>query len=514
MPIDIVKGLAVLGIDTKEESASMIAYWDKNLICRYANHAYLDWFGLAPEQMINKIYIHELLGPSLYEQNLPYIKGVLKGNVQVFHRDIISVKNQKRSSIATYVPDLKGVDVIGFYSHVEDVTPKKSDALFRLQSEKYTEGKAFLNHADQQLLDIEQELQNSILGEFPGIEYLAKHYFISQSKLKTDFKAKFNKSIFAYYRHLQMDFAHKFITEKNCSKKQVAALLNFANPSNFSNCYKKYLKEKHTQDLIDNLTRTNDDRFKIFVTQSPFAIAMFDKQLVFQAASQRFIDDYHLHHQPLTGTHLSAIFPNNDQKWTKIYKGALKGEIYHGEDAFIERENKSPLWIRYDVRPWYDSHHQIGGIFIYTEDITSVKLKEEENRKILEILNKASELVRIGAWKRNFKNDTVIWNQVMREILEVPEDYVVSPEFNFQFNTKGKSRNLMEQVITDAIENGRSFDVIAEIITAKKSIKKVRVVGYAEFRNGKCERLFGIFQELTGNHAVKLKRTKTRHFNY
>jgi hypothetical protein len=38
----------------------MLAYWDKDLICRYANSAYVDWFGKTKEEMINNIRIDEL----------------------------------------------------------------------------------------------------------------------------------------------------------------------------------------------------------------------------------------------------------------------------------------------------------------------------------------------------------------------------------------------------------------------------------------------------------------------
>jgi len=54
----------------------MLSYWDKDEICRFANKAYLEWFGKTPEEMINKMSLAELLGP-LYPSNEPYIKAAL-----------------------------------------------------------------------------------------------------------------------------------------------------------------------------------------------------------------------------------------------------------------------------------------------------------------------------------------------------------------------------------------------------------------------------------------------------
>lgn len=63
----------------------MLAYWDSNVICRFANNAYIKWFGKSKNEMIDKIHISELLGP-LYEKNLPYIKAALLGKTQVLDR--------------------------------------------------------------------------------------------------------------------------------------------------------------------------------------------------------------------------------------------------------------------------------------------------------------------------------------------------------------------------------------------------------------------------------------------
>jgi PAS domain S-box-containing protein len=105
---------------------AMVAYWDKDLVCRYANDAYVDWFGKTKQQMINRIHIDELLGP-LYEKNLPYITGVLSGKKQLFEREIpIPDGSGVRHSLATYFPDIANGEVLGFFVHVADVTYLKN----------------------------------------------------------------------------------------------------------------------------------------------------------------------------------------------------------------------------------------------------------------------------------------------------------------------------------------------------------------------------------------------------
>ncbi len=104
--------------------SAMLAYWDKNLLCRFANAAYLEWFGKSKEEMIDKMTIDQLLGP-LYQLNLPYITGALEGKTQTFEREIPVPTGGIRYSIANYYPDIVNGEVKGFVVHVADITPVK-----------------------------------------------------------------------------------------------------------------------------------------------------------------------------------------------------------------------------------------------------------------------------------------------------------------------------------------------------------------------------------------------------
>lgn len=114
----------ILGLKVSDHITAMLAYWDKNLVCRFANSAYVEWFGKTKEEMVNKITIKELLGP-LFEKNLPYISGALNGELQTFEREIPLPKGGTRHALANYFPDIVNGEVIGFFVHVADVTPLK-----------------------------------------------------------------------------------------------------------------------------------------------------------------------------------------------------------------------------------------------------------------------------------------------------------------------------------------------------------------------------------------------------
>src|SRR5581483_5207590 len=78
--------------------SAMLAYWDNNLICRFANAAYMDWFGRSREELVNQMTLMDLLGPELFAKNYPHIQGALHGRQQTFEREITGPDGRVKSS--------------------------------------------------------------------------------------------------------------------------------------------------------------------------------------------------------------------------------------------------------------------------------------------------------------------------------------------------------------------------------------------------------------------------------
>lgn len=102
----------------------MLAYWDKDQLCRFANAAYESWFGVKPEELIGRS-MRDLLGP-IYPRNLPYIEGALRGEEQAFEREIPDPQGgPPRNSQAHYLPHIVAGEVQGFGVMVTDISRQK-----------------------------------------------------------------------------------------------------------------------------------------------------------------------------------------------------------------------------------------------------------------------------------------------------------------------------------------------------------------------------------------------------
>ena len=104
----------------------MVAYWDKNLRCSFANHAYFEWFGKTPEQVVGS-HMRDILGERVFKLNEPYIEGVLRGEAQRFERTLVKADGSNGYTLANYIPDHDAVgNVSGFFVLVTDVSLLKA----------------------------------------------------------------------------------------------------------------------------------------------------------------------------------------------------------------------------------------------------------------------------------------------------------------------------------------------------------------------------------------------------
>jgi PAS domain S-box-containing protein len=137
--------------------------------------------------------------------------------------------------------------------------------------------------------------------------------------------------------------------------------------------------------------RESNKRNRIFVEGAPSAIAMFDNEMNYVAVSQQWLTDYGLDGQQIIGRSHYEIFPEIGADWKQIHRECLAGAINRNSEAYLKREDGKEQWLMWDVRPWYESEHEIGGILMYTADITEIKKRKEEVKALLTVSMEQNE---------------------------------------------------------------------------------------------------------------------------
>lgn len=127
-----------------------------------------------------------------------------------------------------------------------------------------------------------------------------------------------------------------------------------------------------------NQKKILESQLKVFVKNAPAAIAMFDKKMNYVTVSNQWGEDYQLDIQKIIGENFYNILPEIGDEWKKVHQRCLEGAIEkNDEDQFI-RADGNVQWMKWEIRPWYISDDEIGGVLMLTEDITESKVKEAE----------------------------------------------------------------------------------------------------------------------------------------
>jgi len=121
-----------------------------------------------------------------------------------------------------------------------------------------------------------------------------------------------------------------------------------------------------------------ETHLNLLLKHAPAALALFDRDMRYLAVSQRWLEDYSLTEQEALGRSYYEVFPVIPDAWRKAHTRGLAGETIRNEEDRFLRADGRVQWLRWEVRPWLEPDYQIGGLMIFTEDITSRKETEQQ----------------------------------------------------------------------------------------------------------------------------------------
>ena len=143
---------------------AMVAQWDLELRCVFANQTCLEWFGLSPDEIRGR-HISEMLGPEVYSERLGHIRGALRGDSQVFERNLVDIHGERHHVQVSFTPHVVDGVVDGFFALTTDVTA-------RVEAEKAlrekTQELALLRQREALAAQTEQSRRLESLGLLAG----------------------------------------------------------------------------------------------------------------------------------------------------------------------------------------------------------------------------------------------------------------------------------------------------------------------------------------------------------
>ena len=104
---------------------------------------------------------------------------------------------------------------------------------------------------------------------------------------------------------------------------------------------------------------------------------MFDRELRYIAASQRWIERLCGSAADVLGRSHYEVNPELPQHWKEFHRRALAGEKLGEDRERVLRQDGSVTWVRWQASPWRHPDGEIGGITVSGEDVTAEVEREQ-----------------------------------------------------------------------------------------------------------------------------------------
>jgi len=141
------------------------------------------------------------------------------------------------------------------------------------------------------------------------------------------------------------------------------------------------------------------------------AVAVLDKDLVFQYVSERYLLDFDLSHEQVIGCQYDDVFTNAPQEWRAVNHRALGGEVLSSDEDTFTRRDGTVEYLRWECRPWHEQDGSIGGIVLYSEIISAAKKIEIELRNNNLLLHRIIDSATDGIFVKDTEHRILLCNE-------------------------------------------------------------------------------------------------------
>lgn len=243
----------------------------------------------------------------------------------------------------------------------------------------------------------------------------------------------------------------------------------------------------------------HEEKMQLFIEHAPVAIAMLDREMRYVTVSARWKSDYRLGLRDLRGRRHYDVFPEIPERWREIHRRALAGGTIRSESEAFERLDGSVQWLRWEVRPWFDAEGGVGGVIMFTEDITDRRQAEDALLQAQSRLKMALGSGRAGTWIWDMETGRIDCDEATARLVGRTADELVEGGIDlFHSCVHPDDRQMVSEALAACLRGGGEFNCEFRVVHPDGTVVHFAVRGRVEHDGaGRPLRMAGAFVDMT-----------------
>ena len=503
----------------------LIAHWDRELRCDFANKAYLAWWGRSSSELIGS-HIRDVLGSERFAATESHVQAALRGQSSQFGYRLVLADGSTRHSMVHCVPDTVDGMVCGFVLVVSDLTQLKhsEDALRAEMAERervhaqLRQNSAAMQQAQRlgrigswwwqvvdDAVDWSDELfrifgRDPLLGAPPYAQHAALYELESFARLQAAVEQALHSGepCVLELNFVRPDGVRGWVEVRGEAVRdaqgRIARLQGTVQDISERKQIERSLATER-QRLANIIDSTQAGSWEWHLPSGTVQLNERSASMIgypLDHPGLQTIDFRVQHTHPDDHCASRAAAKAHFEGLTQVYESEARMRHRDGHWVWVQERGRVVSRTA-DGRPeWMFGTHL---------DITPRKQQEQALRKSQDLLDRTGRLAGVGGWELDVASGELSWSDETRRLHGVAPDYQPRLESAIAFYAP-EVQPLVRAAVERAMTDGEPWDLVMPLVRADGACIWVRAVGTAERENGLVTRLVGAFQDVTDRHAL------------